>query len=60
MLTISSSLHDKRLRIVDDTIYDWATFSKLDQMKEFEGIKAKDWSDGEVNRSQRSRAMVTS
>ena len=46
MLTIWSSSYENRLKVVDDTIYDWATFSKLDQMNVFEDVKAKSWEEG--------------
>jgi hypothetical protein len=48
ILTIRPSAHDERLQIVDDTIYDWSTFSKLDQMGIFSDVKPMAWNQGEL------------
>jgi len=47
ILTVRPSAHDERLQIVDDTIYDWSTFSKLDQMGIFSDVESMAWNQGE-------------
>jgi hypothetical protein len=46
MITVFPSSHDRRLSVVDDTIYDWTTLADLERMGSFKDVQSVPWDKG--------------